>query len=126
MKTEENALGRQIKHLLGKRSQTWLAKQADTTQPTISRLIRGENTPTIENINAIAQALDADPLHLMQLAGLAVPEEQQQEFDPVAAQIAQRLTELPPHIRTEAAKALGSMLDTITRVMEKQSTNAGA
>lgn len=106
-------LGQVIKQSLGGRSQVWLSQQSGVDQSTISRIINGRVDPTPETLEALGRVLGIDPAYLMRLAGFPVNEGQ---YDPEAAYIAQRLTELPPGTRKQAVDALGAQLDTIYKV----------
>jgi transcriptional regulator with XRE-family HTH domain len=108
------ALGAAIERHLGERSQTWLAKQAKTTQPTISRIIRGVHIPAPDTIEAIAKALEIDAFYLLRLAGLPVATTKAR--DPTVEYLADRLDALPPPVRDEAVDALGALLDAIYKI----------
>jgi transcriptional regulator with XRE-family HTH domain len=106
-------LGHTIRRGLAGRSQVWLSQQSGVDQSTISRILNGKVVPTPETLESLGKALGLDPAHLMRLAGLPIPTG---EYDPEAAYIAQRLTELPPGLREQAVDALGAQLDTIYKV----------
>lgn len=98
-----------------------LAEEAGLTIATISRLMRGLQPATHENIEAIAAAFQMDPFYLKRRAGLMAPLPGA-ERDPTVEYIAQRLEALPPAVREEAVDALGAQLDTIYKVagLEKE------
>lgn len=54
------AIGARVREARGELSQTELAVRAGMTQPTIWRIEHGENTPTVANLIALAQALGCE------------------------------------------------------------------
>jgi transcriptional regulator with XRE-family HTH domain len=60
-------IGRNIKHIREKGDfpQSYLAKKAGVSQSQISLLERGHGNPTIEFLNAVAEALEVDPMLLI-------------------------------------------------------------
>ncbi|MGB0385522.1 MAG: helix-turn-helix domain-containing protein [Ardenticatenaceae bacterium] len=107
-----NDLGQEINELLGSRSQLWLAEQAGIRQASVSRIIHGKQRPTPSTLEAIAQVLGVDPLHLMRLAGVPLPPATN-DRDPSVEYIAQRLDKFPEATRKKAIHAVSSVLDAI-------------
>jgi transcriptional regulator with XRE-family HTH domain len=68
-----SVIGQNIKYLREKGDfpQSYLAKKAGVSQSQISLLERGHGNPTIEFLNAVAEALGVDPMMLI-LGGGAV------------------------------------------------------
>lgn len=50
---------------LGDRRPAWLAREAQVSQSTISRILSGEISPALETIVAIASALEIEPASLL-------------------------------------------------------------
>lgn len=89
-------------------TQQWLAAQVGVSQATISRIIQGKFGVDAEAVYKIGEALGIDPVYLLRLAGLPLPES---PLDPTAAYIAQRLTQLPPDLRYETMDTVGRIVD---------------
>jgi transcriptional regulator with XRE-family HTH domain len=110
-------LGEEINKYLKKLnwSQQELASHSQVARSAISRLMRGKTKPTLETINAIADALSIDASPLIELAGIPLPP-QNETLDPAALYIAQQLTKLPPLPRAQAINGIQSMVDSIMTV----------
>jgi len=56
---------------------TWatLSRMADVGEPTFTKWKTGRAKPSLEMVRKVAKALDEDPIRLMVIAGLLLPEE---------------------------------------------------
>lgn len=121
MTSNRNAdLSKEIKRLLGDRTQDWLAVASGVGQSTISRLLRGVYTPDPKTLERLAPALGVDPARLMALAGFPVSTK---NLDPHAAYIAARLSELPSEVRDYAIDAVSAVVDAWSRQVEGKPAN---
>ena len=113
-------LGQEIeKHLKRKRwSQRALAREAGIASSTISNIMRDEHRPTPETIDAIANVLGLDPVHLMRLAGMPVPVSKKR--NPSIEYIAQRLDDLPTDMQKKVVEILGAQLEAFIEMWERE------
>lgn len=63
------AIGAALDEALGDRSQRWLAKQMGVDPSTVSRLLAGKGSPTVDNIAKAADALGVSRRTLLARAG---------------------------------------------------------
>ena len=54
-----------LKELLGDRSAYWLAKKAKMTEATLSRLLSGKSSPSLETVEKVAEGLGVPPHELL-------------------------------------------------------------
>jgi transcriptional regulator with XRE-family HTH domain len=78
----------------------------------LSRLLNGQVVPRAETLKSLAAALELDEADLLHLAGY-LDEIPTDYLDPSAAQLAKQLTDLPPHVRELAIRAMGTTLEAI-------------
>jgi transcriptional regulator with XRE-family HTH domain len=97
-------------------SQNELARRAGVNAGGLSEIVRGISLPAVETLQKLADALDADPGYLVQLAGGESVVAAQGEYDPEAAYLARKITELPNGVRRDAIDILGSQLDSIYKL----------
>lgn len=123
MQTDLQRLGAVISSRLESqdRTQKWLAEKVDVSQPTISRIVQGRYNPDTDVLYRIGQALSVDPLYLLRLAGLPIPDS---PLDPTAAYIARQITELPPDLREKAIELVGEVVDSLTKVAGQREATA--
>jgi transcriptional regulator with XRE-family HTH domain len=114
-------LGVEIQHHLDRLgwSRNRLAEEARIGNSTVSRLMRGLQPATHDKIEAIAQALQVDPARMKELGGLYVGT-RHTERDPRVEFIAERLDNLAPHVREEAIRAVGAVLDSIHHISQHE------
>lgn len=100
-------------------SQRTLAMYSEVSQPTIVRALKGDTLPEAENLRRIADALRIDQAFLFRKAGyITTPSDE--NIDPAARYIAQRLSQLPDDIKEQAIDAIGVQLDTISDLASKR------
>lgn len=124
MSTDElrlKRLGSEIAALLGDRSQGWLAEQARVSQPTISRIVRGQQRPDAGILARIARALGTDPAVLLRLAGVALPagaRDGRVEF--LASELDRLLPQLSAPMQELMLDQLADYVDLLRLVVQEQ------
>lgn len=97
-------------------SQRGLASKAELAHSAISKIMRGKTNPTPSTINAIGQALNVDPMHLMRLAGIPVSKAKR---NPSVEYVAQRLDNLPSNAQVVVISAINALIDAMISLYEK-------
>lgn len=90
-------------------SQEDLAREAGVTRSWIKKLELSQmKTPGADKLARIARALGIDPRRLLDLAGIALPEDSlslhPERFDPAVVRLAEDLQALPESARQEAVR----------------------
>lgn len=88
-----------------------LAEESGVSKSALSLHLRGMVEPETATLLRIAAALQVDADHLFKLVARS---EGEGPFDPSAAYIARRLTELPQTVRDPAIDAVSGMVDAFT------------
>jgi transcriptional regulator with XRE-family HTH domain len=93
-------------------SQANLAQVADVSTGTVSNLLHGRSVPETSTIEKIADALGVDRARMFRLLAESQNEPvPMPKVDPGAAYLAQKITQLPPHLRDKALDAAGAVVD---------------
>lgn len=92
---------------------------------TLSDVVNGKRQPTIEVVNALAQALDTDPSYLLDL-----PDEEQAtggraELAPEVATLAQRIDDLPEGLRAQVVGLVDQTLALVEDQLSGVALSAG-
>jgi transcriptional regulator with XRE-family HTH domain len=80
-----------------------LARQMETSQSFVSRIIKGENPAGINFCHRVAKVLDVPPEKLLRLAGIlpGEPAVNESELGPVSREIMELIQGLPPEDRQQ-------------------------
>jgi transcriptional regulator with XRE-family HTH domain len=68
------AVGDAIRRALGSRPQRWLAATTRLDPATVNKIVRGQQPPSLDQIDRIARALDMSRRALLSLAGYVEPD----------------------------------------------------
>lgn len=110
------AIGDAIGRALGTRSQRWLATATQLDPATISKIIRGQQPPSLDQIDGIARALDMSRRALLSLAGYVEPDSYGRVID---------LDTLPVWLRDIVVASIEAGLKADTREKGVSSVNGG-
>ena len=89
-------------------SQVQLADSVNLTAPQISRIISGERGTSMDNLIAIADALQIERGHFLRVAANSLPSPDRDEW---VEEMSHKLSLLSPRVREIAGKIIDAMAD---------------
>lgn len=89
-------------------NQVQLAELVDLTPPQISRIISGERGTSLENLIAIADALQIERGHFLRVAANSLPSPDRDEW---VEEMSHKLTLLSPVVREMAGKIITALAE---------------